>query len=155
MKNAIAILSALFLLTQGTAMADREGQGRPDGSVRGYGIGYYGYNLTFDATLNLTAEQAARIRVLDERYVQDVAPVRAQLRDKGHELKSEWLQTEPDRGRIAGLQKEVAKLQKQIREKIAGHRAEVLNILTPEQRAKVPDSRPERGFHRQAGFGRH
>jgi Spy/CpxP family protein refolding chaperone len=155
MKKAIVIVSALVLLTQGTAMAGRAGRDRRiDREMMGYGKGYDCFSLTTNAKLNLTVDQAARIRDLDEKYAQEIEPIREQLYGKGRELKKEWLQTEPDRSRIKALHGEVAKLRERMREKMAGHRADVLKVLTPEQQAKVPDVSPGRGFHRQAGFGR-
>jgi Spy/CpxP family protein refolding chaperone len=156
MKKAIAILSALFLLMQGTAMAARAGRDRIERGMRGYGIGYDGSSLTANAKLNLTAEQDARIRALDEKYTQEIKPIREQLYDKGRELKAEWLQTEPDRGKIEALQRDVASLHERIRETMTRHRAAALNILTPEQQALVPDGWPGRVFYqyKPAGLGR-
>ena len=111
-------------------------------------------SLSANAKLKLTAEQAARIRTLDEKYAQEIEPIREQFYDKGRELKSEWLQKEPDRGKIKALQGEVAKLRERMREKMAGHRADVLKVLTPEQQALVPDDGPGRVFYKPAGFGR-
>jgi Spy/CpxP family protein refolding chaperone len=154
MKKVIAILSALFLLTQGTAMAASAGRDRIDRGMMGYGKGYDCSSLTANAKLKLTEEQAARIRDLDEKYAQEIEPILEQLYSKGRELKSEWLQKEPDRGKIKALQGEAAKLRERMREKMAGHRADVLKVLTPEQRAHVPDDGPGRVFYKPAGFGR-
>jgi len=154
MKKAIVILSAFFLLTQGTTMADRAGRGPIDRRMMGYGNVHYGTILSKNLKLKPTVDQAARIRDLDEKYAQEIEPIRERLYSKGRELKSEWLQREPDRGKITILQGDVAKLRKRIREKMAGHRADVLKVLTPEQRAHVPDDGPGRVFHKQTGFGR-
>ena len=154
MKKVLAILSALFLLMQGTAMAARAGRDRIDRGMMGYGKGYDCSSLTANAKLKLTEEQAARLRALDEKYAQEIDPIREQLYDKGRELKSEWLQKEPDRGKIKALQGEAAKLQERMRAKMAAHRADVLKILTPEQQAYVPDDGPGRVFYKPAGFGR-
>jgi len=153
MKKALVIISAFFLLAQGTAMAARAGRDRIERGPMGYGRGYDCSSLTANGKLKLTAEQAARLRTLDEKYAQELDPIREQLYDKGRELKSEWLQTEPDRGRIEILQAEAAKLREQMRAPLAAHRAEVLKILTLEQRAHVPDSGPGRVFYKPAGLG--
>ena len=157
MKKAIAILSALFLLTQGTAMADREGRGRIDrGTMAGYGNSYGRSSLIANPKLKLTAEQTTQLRALDEKFAQEIAPIREQLYGKGRELKSEWLQTEPDRGKIEALQRETAKLQEQMRAKLATHHADVLQVLTPEQQAQVLDDGHGRVFdnkYKRAGFG--
>ena len=156
MKKAIAILSTLFLLTQGSVMAARPGR---DHIERGRGM--MGYENRYDCSsiianphLKLTAEQAARLRALDDKYRPEIEPIRGQLTDKGRELKAEWLQTEPNRGRIEILQAEAAKLQEQMRAPLAAHRAEVLKVLTLEQRTHVSDDGPGRVFFRHPGFGR-
>lgn len=154
MKKAIVILSALFLLTQGTAMAARAGRERMDRGPMGYGRGYDCSSLTANAKLKLTAEQDAQLRALDEKYAQELDPLREQLFGKGQELKSEWLQTNPDRGRIEILQGEAAKLQERMRTTLAAHRWEVLKVLTLEQRAHVPDDGPGRIIYKPAGLGR-
>ena len=155
MKKAIAILSALFLLTQGTAMAARAGRDRIDRGMMGYGKGYDCSSLTANAKLKLTEEQAARLQALDEKYGQEIEPIRKQLYGKGRELKAEWLQTVPHHGKITILQGDVAKLRERMREKMADHRADVLKVLTPEQQVLVPDDGPGRVFYEPAGFGRH
>ena len=111
MKKAIAILSALFLLTQGTAMAAHAGRDRIEQGMMGYWKGYDCYSLMANAKLKLTLEQVTRIRALDEKYAPEIEPIREQLYGKGRELKAEWLQTEPDRVRIEALQGEAVKLQ--------------------------------------------
>ncbi|MHB8908599.1 MAG: Spy/CpxP family protein refolding chaperone [Syntrophales bacterium] len=156
MNKTIAILLALFLLTQGTAMAANDGRGPSDRRMLGYGKGYDCSSLTANARLNLTAEQIARLRALDEKYAQEIEQIRKELHDKGRELKTEWLQTQPDRGRIEELRGETVKLRERLRAKLAAQRADALMVLTPEQQAQVPDEGPGRVFniHKPAGFGR-
>ena len=155
MKKTIAILSALFFLTQGTTMADRAGRGhieRGRGMMR-YENRYDCSSLMANAKLKLTAEQTVQLHALDEKYAPEIEPIREQLYDKGRELKAEWLQTEPNRGRIEILQGEVAKLRERMRAPLAAQRAEVLKVLTLEQRAHLPDDGPRRVFTKPAGFG--
>jgi len=154
MKKAIVILSALFLLAQGSAMAARVGGDRINRGMMGYENRYDCSSLMANAKLKLTLEQTTRLRALDEKYAQEIEPLREQLYGKGQELKAEWLQTEPDRGRIEALQGEAAKLKERIRAKLAEQRADILKVLTPEQQAHVPDDGPGRVFYKPAGFGR-
>jgi Spy/CpxP family protein refolding chaperone len=156
MKKAIVILSALFLLMQGTAMTACAGRDRIDRGIMmmGYGMAYDCSSLTANAKLKLTAEQVARLRALDDKYRQEIEPIREQLYTKGHELKAEWLQTNPDRGRINALQGDVAELRERMRAPLASHRTEVLKVLTLEQRAHLPDDGLWRVFTKPAGFGR-
>jgi Spy/CpxP family protein refolding chaperone len=122
--------------------------------MMGYGKGYDCSSLTANAKLKLTVEQVARIRALDEKYAQEIEPIREQLYGKGRELKAEWLQTGPDRGRIEAMQGEAVKLKERMRAKLAEQRADVLKVLTPEQQAQVPDDGHGRVFYKPAGFGR-
>ena len=154
MKKTVAILSTLFLLTQGTAMAARAGRDRIERGMMGYGKGYDCSSLMANAKLKLTVEQVTRIRALDEKYAQEIEPIREQLYGKGRELKSEWLQTEPDRSRIEVMQGEAAMLQERMRATLAAQRADVLKVLTPEQQAHAPDDGPGRVFYKPADFGR-
>ncbi len=155
MKKTIAIVSALFLMTQVTAMAAHAGRDRIERHIMGYGNGYDCSSLEANAKLKLTAEQVTRLRALDETYKQEIEPIREQLYRKGQELKDAWLQTEPNRDRIEVMQGEVAMLRERIRAKLAAHRTEVLNVLTLEQRAQVPDDGSGRVFFKHPGFGRH
>lgn len=154
MKKKIVILSALLLLTQGTAMAAPAGRDRSERGMMGYGKHYDCASIMVNPHLKLTPEQAARLRALDDKYRREIEPIRVQLSDKGRELKAEWLQTEPDRGRIALLRDDVAKLQERLRAALSAQRAEALTVLTPEQRMQVPDDGPGRRFPIPTGFGR-
>jgi Spy/CpxP family protein refolding chaperone len=154
MQKAIAVLSVLFFLTQGTAIAASVGRDRIDRGMMGYGNGYDCSSLTANAKLILTGEQIARIRAIDEKYGQEIGPIREQLYDKGRELKKEWLQTEPNRNKIEVMQGDAAMLRERMRAKLAAHRTEVLKVLTLEQRAHVPDDGSGRVFFKHPDFGR-
>jgi Spy/CpxP family protein refolding chaperone len=155
MKRAIAILTVFFILTQGAALAGRTERGRIDRrTMAGYRNIYNCSTLTANAALKLTAEQAARICSLDEKYAPDIESVLEELFGKGRELKSAWLQMEPDRGRIEALQAEAAILRKRLRASLAARREEILKILAPEQRALMPDAASGCIFYKPAGFGR-
>jgi Spy/CpxP family protein refolding chaperone len=154
MKKTIAILSTLFLLTQGSAMAARVGRDRIERGMMGYGNGYDCSSLIANTKLILSGEQVARIQALDDKYGQEIGPIREQLYTKGRDLKAEWLQTEPDKGKIEVMQGEAAKLRERMRAKLAEHRADVLKVLTLEQRAHVPDDGSGRVFFKHPGLGR-
>jgi len=144
MKRVIVVLSALFLLTLGTANAESAGRGR-----MGLGMMYdepvsYSAVMASNPGLNLTAEQEARIQALDEKNAQEIKSLQARLHSKSDEMKSEWLRARPDRGKIIYLMDDVTKLRDQMEEKMINHRRAVLNLLIPEQRAQVRDSIPVR-----------
>ncbi len=67
MKRVIVVLSALFLLTLGTANAESAGRGR-----MGLGMMYdepvsYSAVMASNPGLNLTAEQEGRVQAPDEK----------------------------------------------------------------------------------------
>jgi Spy/CpxP family protein refolding chaperone len=139
MKKVIMILSALIILAHvlsATAHAGRDGIER---GRMGYGEGYDCSSFMVSVKPKLTSEQNTRFRSLNEKYGQQIHGIREQLLNKGHELKAEWLQTEPDRRRIEVFRREAAKLQEQLYAKLVAYRLDVLKILTPEQRAHVPE----------------
>lgn len=153
MKKSLVLLSVLFLFAMG-AMTTVHAWRRGPGSMMGYGSDCYGAGVLANPNLNLTEEQAARIRALDEKYLGEIKPIQDQFYDKRGELKLEWLQRTPDHSKINALQQEVTNLRNQMREKMTGHRLDVLKILTREQQAIMQDYRPGRGFHKRAGSDR-
>lgn len=156
MKEMIVILSALLLLTQGAAGGDHPGRGPGQGHMWGSGRGPtngmmmvhqdgpYSAGWIASAGVSLTMDQTVRIRMLEEKYVRQFEPLQARLFETGKELKAEWLKTEPDRRKIEALQGEVAKLHERIREKMADRRAEALEILSAEQRARLDEAEQRR-----------
>ncbi len=152
MKKTIAILSAFFLLMQGTAMAGWAGRDHSERGRISYEKRYDCSRLTANAELKLTVDQADQIRVLDEKHRLEMEPIIEQLYDKRQELKAEWLKMQPDRGRIKVLQGEAAKLHELMHSKFAALRADILKILTPEQQKYVPDYEPGRNFYKPGVF---
>jgi Spy/CpxP family protein refolding chaperone len=148
MKRTLIVLSTLLLFTVGTASVLHAWRGGPEGM--GYGSAPYGAFVLADPNMDLTTEQAAHIRALDEKYLQESKPLKEQLYGKGGELRSAWLQTTPDRAKISDLQKDVTNLRSQLREKMTAQRLEILNLLTPEQQAKVQVYGAGRGY----GYGK-
>jgi Spy/CpxP family protein refolding chaperone len=155
MKKTIAILSALFLLTQGTAMAARVGGDHINRVIMGHENRYNCSSLAANTKMKLTADQVVQLHALDEKYGQEIDPIREKLYGKGRELKAEWLQTEPNQDKIEAIHRDVTNLREQMRATLAAHRSDVLKILTLEQRAQVPDEGLGHVFTKPTGFGRH
>ncbi|MCX5908740.1 MAG: Spy/CpxP family protein refolding chaperone, partial [Deltaproteobacteria bacterium] len=151
MKGTLVILATLLLFTVGTASVLHAWRGGPEGGT-GYGSAPYGAVVLADPTLDLTTEQAAQLRALDEKYLGEIKPLKEQLYGKGGELRSAWLQTTLDRNKINNLQKDVTNLRGQMQEKITAHRLDVLNVLTPEQRARVRNDGARHGHGHGKGM---
>lgn len=104
----------------------------------GYGRGFGGgYGYGTPAIPNLTAEQSAKIQALQKAHLDEVAPIQQQLLAKRMELRSLWLNPNPDQASIAAKQKEILSLQTKLQEKATNLRLEARKVLTPEQQAQV------------------
>ena len=106
--------------------------------------------------LNLSAEQSERIGALREAHRSDIKPLQEELMGKGRQLRELWLAKTPDREKILALQREVHNLRGRLLEKLAAYRLGVLQMLTPDQQAKVRAFEAERHMGRMgpAGTGR-
>jgi Spy/CpxP family protein refolding chaperone len=96
--------------------------------------------------LGLTAEQTAKIKDLREAHLKDIKPLQDKMFSKRGELRLLWLQTNPDREKIAAVQKEIRGMRDQMQDKGTSQRLAMLNILTPEQQTRVQAFMAERGF---------
>ena len=67
-------------------------------------------------------------------------------------MKSEWLQARPNQDKITDLHRDVTNLRNQMQEKMASHRRNVHEVLTPDQRAHIENDGAVRGFPKQGGF---
>ena len=103
--------------------------------------------------LNLSPEQTERIGALREAHRRDIKPLQEQLMGKGRQLRELWLAKTPDRERILALQREVHDLRGRLLEKLAAYRLEVLQMLTPDQQAKVQTFEVERRMGRMGAAG--
>lgn len=105
------------------------------------------------ARLNLTSEQKARIKALQNAYLHDIKPLQDQMFSKRGDLRLLWLQNNPDKDKIVATQKEIRAIRDQIQDKTVAHRVDIFNILTPEQQDKVRADRSQRGFAPGMGGG--
>ena len=156
MKKVSLITAILILFVLSTfAMAQQQGSAKRAAGGRG------GYNCGL-ANLNLTTEQADKIRVLREAHLKEVRPLRTQMFDKRAQMRLLWMQVEPDGAKIKSLQKEIDKLRGQLQDKRTDHRLAFIKLLTPEQRTQLlaqkgmgrgkSKGKGGRGFH-DRGFG--
>ena len=88
------------------------------------------------SSLNLTAEQIEKIRVLRESFQNDTTPLRTQKYERKAELRLLWMQMNLDPEKIKAKQKELHNLRWQLKEKTTDYRLAFRDILTPEQLSK-------------------
>lgn len=144
--GATLLMAAFIALLATTAFArpaDRW-QGR-DHRCRG-DINY------FSKYLNLTPEQTAEIRSLQENHWKDVKPLRDKMFAKRGDLRLAWLEKNPQQEKIVSLQREIRALRGQMQDKSTEFKFAVAKILTPEQKSKLENS-SRRGEFRRHGYG--
>lgn len=143
----LLIITVTILLTAAIA-ATATAQMRMRGE---YGRGQHAIvDITKLPDLDLTHEQAAKLRILRENNLREIKPYLDQMRARSMELKELWLMPEPDRSKIEALQYEMLKLQAQILEINAAYRQGSIKLLTEKQRAMLESCEERRGY----GFGR-
>lgn len=147
MKKTIIIglcLTLALALIGTAALAWGPGFGRGFGA--GPGPGY-------PAIPNLTAEQSARNKALQDAFLKETESLQKEMAAKGAELRSLRFAPNADSSAFRAKQEELFGLQTKLQEKGNNLRAEVQKVLTPEQLAQFPAFGPGRGFGLVAGFG--
>ena len=151
MKKTIIIglcLTLALALTATAALARGPGHGR------GFGPGFApGPGTGYPAIPNLTAEQSAQIKALQEAFVKETEPLQKEMAARGAELRGLRFAPNADAAVFKAKQEELFSLRTQLQEKRSGLRAEVQKLLTPEQLARLPAAGPGRGFGPVAGYG--
>lgn len=136
----IATLAVLSAVLVSPATAGREWRG-------GYGSGPGRVaDVAEIPGLDLTTDQARRIRALREAQLEEIRPLQEDFIGKSRELRRLWLEKFPDRERILLLQEEVQELRTRMTNRLMGYHREAEQLLTPEQRERMQSHRPERGM---------
>ncbi len=149
MKTIFALVSLLLLLTfPMSAMAQGWEMGMHQGM--GYGPSWMG---RWASGLNLSNEQVQKLEALHERFLKETIAMRNDLALKQLELRTLWLQINPEEGKILAKEKEINALRAQIQEKGTKYLLEGRKVLTPEQQAKVTTFFMSGGFGSRYGMG--
>lgn len=132
MRQVILTVMAVMLTAAGATTVSAFGFGRgpgygpcPQGAFQG------------PVGIELTEEQADKIRQLQRSHWQEMKDLQQQTFAKRDELRKLWLEPEPDEEKIAEAQKEMWVLRDQIDDKTRTFNLEVSKILTPEQMEKA------------------
>lgn len=157
MKKTILIVLAITVLAT-ASLVFAQGWGR--GAGMGIGAAPYALGIcpgVTGASLNLTPEQIQKMQALREAHWKEIAPLQNELMSKRLELRSLWVQPNPDQEKILAKQKEINALTERIQERLTKQNLEMRQVLTPEQQAKLGTSYggfgAGMGFGRKGGFG--
>jgi len=157
MKKTIIIglcLTVALALIGTAALAWGPGFGRGFGAGPAFGRGFgAGPGSGYPAIPNLTADQSAQMKALQEAFLKENEPLQKEMAAKGEELRNSRFAPNSDVAAFRTKQEELFGLQTQLQEKLNNLRVEVQKVLTPEQLAQLPAVGPGRGFGPVAGFG--
>ncbi len=96
--------------------------------------------------LNLSEEQAAKLRESQESYLKDTLDWRNELVVKRFDLRDMLRTRQPDPSQILAKQREISELEGKIQERAVVHQFEIRKILTPEQIQLLPPYFGQGGF---------
>lgn len=145
MRKIVTIVGATLLVAAIAIPVLAHGPGW--GRGRGMGMGFTNRATPYCENIpNLTAEQSAKLKELREQRTKEVLPLQNELISKRVELRSLWLQANPDEAKIKAKQHEITELENKLREKMTEHRLECRKILTPEQQAQLQTFGPRKYF---------
>ena len=149
-RNAIAMtVGMLMVLGAAHAWACPGGKGG-----HGHRGGHMMHGKMLDE-LNLTSEQQKEIDQLHEEMRADAEPLREKMRDLKEKMHDLWSQDNPNEDAILSLQRQMSAVRLQLSELRTQMKLDMMEILTPEQRAKFKEMRAEhkgkRGKHGKRG----
>ncbi len=133
MKTIFAVVGvAALLFFPVLAMAQGWGEGMHQ--WMGYGPSWMG---SWPSRLHLTNEQVKKLEAIHEGFLKETISIRNDIELKDVELRTLWLQANPDEGKILAKEKELNTLRAQFQEKATKSLLEGRKVLTPEQQADV------------------
>ncbi|MDR2861405.1 MAG: Spy/CpxP family protein refolding chaperone [Syntrophobacterales bacterium] len=146
MKRNLMVLMGflLALLISTSAYAFGEGRGH-GGKMDGRMFMLEGFKK-----LNLTADQKAKLEALKEECKKETLPLKEQMMAKRTELRTLWLEDNPNAEKIKAAQKEMSLLRDQMMDKMTTFRLLAHALLTPEQKAEVKNF-CQKNFDREKG----
>jgi Spy/CpxP family protein refolding chaperone len=155
MKNKLMIAGFLGLAVLLVAAGAEAGRGR--GGRGGFGQ-KDGIGPRMAQELGLSQAQLDQIEDLADARRESDAKVVEQLRALREELHAEWMSDTPREKVILSLHKKMDPLRAELRVSHVRFRLDVLDVLTPDQRAKLQQLRKDRferrdGSRRGAGAG--
>jgi Spy/CpxP family protein refolding chaperone len=74
---------------------------------------------------------------LEESFLKGINQLRKELKVKQNELRTLWVERNPDQDKILAKQKEINALEAQLQEKARWYRLETKKLLTPQQKAQL------------------
>jgi Spy/CpxP family protein refolding chaperone len=140
------VLIGTMLLALGTAAA---AQGRGGGARHGKMGRAHARAARLMDKLDLTADQMTKMVELRKAATAKARPIGDKLRDLKGQSRAAWRSSNPDERKIVSMHREMRRLEGDLDDLRISFRFDVMELLTPEQRAAIQkrgDSRPDRGL---------
>jgi protein CpxP len=144
MLTVMAVLFAAAVATSAFAFGWGRGPGY-DHRARG--------DFKGPAGVNLTAEQTAKIKEIQDSQWKEMKSLQEQTFAKRDEIRKLWLEPNPDQAKITAAQKEMRSLRDQMQDKTMAFRLEAAKVLTPKQKGKIGSLGQGRGHGRGPVYG--
>lgn len=122
-----------------------EQRGGKEMSQQGFDGRRYAGNC-YGVTTTLTAEQSKDLKVIRDKHLEEITPLRSELFAKRSELKLLWNKENPDGDKIKAKHREIDTIQNQLRDKMIDYRLKTNQIVPSDQRKGVCGSSNRRGF---------
>jgi len=142
-KIKVLLAAGAFLLTTGTITAQWGA---------GYGQGALDGGRFFMGIPDLTLEQRDQIRDLRSEHLNNIKPLRNDVRINNILLETLQTEDDPDMNEINELIEKNGKLLTEIRKKQAAHNMEIRNLLTDEQKVFFDDRIQRMGRNAEANY---
>jgi Spy/CpxP family protein refolding chaperone len=132
MKPKTIITLVVVALTLSLAVVAQARHGR--GKGHGGGIEMILRNV------DLTEDQRTQLEALRDEHQAEMKPLKQELKTKRQQLHQLWTAEVIDEGAIWALDAEMVPLRQQMHQERLEQRLQVMNLLTPEQRAQLIDA---------------
>jgi len=164
-KSSIAIIAVVLTVGIAALGFAYDGYGPGYGHMMGYGYGYmgpgmmgygggygpgmmgygpgYGHMRGYygpEGYGNLSQEDAAKLQQAQDKFFEGTRELRTSIRDKQFALNDELQKTNPDKAKVADLQKQLSQLESQFDQKALDHQLEL--------RKEFPQSNYSSGYGR-------
>lgn len=138
-------MKKLLTISMLAALALTFGATSAEAGHRGRGKGAKGDRITRMAEqLELSAEQQAALVKLRDEMIEDAQPIMDKLRAVRAEQRALWQADDIDKAKVKALRKKAHRLEGQLEELRIELRLDVVDLLTPEQRAELKDLKARR-----------
>jgi len=153
MKKTWVVLGLVAVMFLGVSYTYARGPGFGPGPGQGQGPGAGPGNCPgCGAASNLTSEQQAQMKDLQQKHYSEMAPLREKMFNLRQELRTLWADPKSNPKDIQGKEGQLSDLRNQMQDKMVQFRLDARKLLTPDQISAF-GAGPGKGGRGGRGFG--